>query len=349
MTAPLVRLTNVNKSFGGVKALKAVSFELRSGEVHALVGENGAGKTTLVKLITGALQPDAGTMEVNGGTADFPRRFRAMADNSEETSSRGDRLWGGLLAGFMGQSVQRPLKPAQARQLGIACIYQQPALFPDLTVAENVALRLEAPSTLRRIDWRRRRERARQLLGRVGADISPEALVRDLSMPHQQLVEIACAVGAEARVVIMDEPTASLTQREQHLLFAVVRDLKERGAGVVYVSHRLEEVFALADRVTVLRDGENVRTCAANELNESSLIHLMVGRELPLTRPTAVAAGVEVVLSLREVRCSLSGVRDISLDLRAGEILGLAAWLAPDGQNSRERCLGLHQRIPGRS
>jgi rhamnose transport system ATP-binding protein len=287
MTAPRFGLTNVNKSFGGVHALKAVSFELLPGEVHALVGENGAGKSTLVKLITGALQPDAGTIEVEGEPIDH-------------------------------------LTPARARQLGIACIYQQPALFPDLTVAENIALRLEASSAFRRIDWPRQREQARRLLERVGAEISAETRVRDLSMPHQQLVEIACAVGAEAHVVIMDEPTASLTHREQHLLFAVVRDLKERGAGVVYVSHRLEEVFALADRVTVLRDGEGIRTCPANDLDEASLIRLMVGRDLALGGAVGAAAPGPAVLSLRGLGCSLSGVRDINLDLRSGEILGLA-------------------------
>jgi len=287
MPAPLLRLTKIEKSFGAVQALKSVSFELLPGEVHALVGENGAGKSTLVKVITGAQHPDAGTIE-------------------------------------MGSRPIERLTTSRARQLGVACVYQHPALFPDLTVAENIGLRLGSASVFQRVHWAQQAERARRLLERVGTTISPEAPVRELSMPHQQLVEIACAVGADARVVIMDEPTASLTQREQHLLFAVVRDLRQAGAGIVYVSHRLEEVFALADRVTVLRDGESVRTCPAGELTESSLIRLMVGRELSLAQPDDQTTPGEVVLSLEHVGCSFSGVEDISLELHAGEILGLA-------------------------
>jgi rhamnose transport system ATP-binding protein len=223
MTATLLQLTSVAKSFGAVRALKGVSLDLRAGEVHALLGENGAGKSTLIKVITGAHQPDGGSIEING-----------------------ERV--------------AQLTPASAHKLGIACIYQQPALFPDLTVAENIGLRLESASALRKVNWLVRHKRAEELLKRIGAEISPDAEVRSLSMPEQQLVEIACALGAGARIVIMDEPTASLTQKEQHLLFAVVKDLRASGVGVIYISHRLEEIFQLADRVTVLRDGESVGT-----------------------------------------------------------------------------------------
>src|SRR6185436_18405449 len=223
MPSPLLQLTSVTKSFGAVRALKGVSFELRAGEVHALLGENGAGKSTLIKIITGAHQPDGGTIEIDG---------RCVAN----------------------------LTPAGAHKLGVACIYQQPALFPDLTVTENIALRLEPATGLRRVNWPGRRVRAAQLLRRIGAAISPEAEVRSLSMPEQQLVEIACALGTDARIVIMDEPTASLTQPEQQLLFGVVRDLRANGVGIIYISHRLDEIFELADRVTVLRDGESVGT-----------------------------------------------------------------------------------------
>src|SRR5947209_7429381 len=228
----LLELSQVSKSFGAVTALKDVSFTLAAGEVHALVGENGAGKSTLIKIITGAHQPDSGALEVAG----------------EQVTH---------------------LTPAKARALGIACIYQQPALFPDLSVAENIALRLEKTSPAHAVRWAERNARARELLHRIGAEIDPAAEVRTLSMPEQQLVEIACALGAGARVVIMDEPTASLTQKEQHLLFAVVRDLRAHGVGVIYISHRLEEIFALADRVTVLRDGESVGTNPVDEINEA--------------------------------------------------------------------------------
>jgi rhamnose transport system ATP-binding protein len=287
MTAPLLQLTAVNKCFGAVCALKEVSFDLRPGEVHALLGENGAGKSTLIKIITGAYRPDSGRIEVSA------------------------------------QSVEH-LTPASAHKLGISCIYQQPALFPDLTVTENIALRLESGHPFRRLDWGERRGRARQLLQRIGAAIDPENEVRRLSMPEQQLVEIACTLGSGARIVIMDEPTASLTQKEQHLLFAVVRNLRSSGAGVIYISHRLEEIFALADRVTVLRDGESVGTNNVSEITESQLIKLMVGREVSHIFPPAESTHGEPILSLKNVGCAASAVHNITLDVRAGEVVGLS-------------------------
>ncbi len=283
----LLQLTALAKSFGGTRALKGVGFELRAGEVHALLGENGAGKSTLIKIVTGAHQPDSGTIAVAGQTVSG-------------------------------------LTPTSARALGIACIYQQPALFPDLTVAENIGLRLEAAGALRKVDWTRRRERAHDLLSRIGAAISPDAEVRALSMPEQQLVEIACALGAGARIVIMDEPTASLTQKEQHLLFKVVRELRASGVGVIYISHRLEEIFALADRVTVLRDGESVGTHLVGDINEAALIRLMVGREMTQIYPPSESTPGNIVLSLKGVGCRASGVRDVTLEVRAGEVFGLA-------------------------
>jgi rhamnose transport system ATP-binding protein len=284
---PLLRLSRIAKSFGAVRALKGVSLDLQAGEVHALLGENGAGKSTLIKVITGAHQPDGGLIELAGGR------------------------------------VER-LSPSAAHRLGIACIYQQPALFPDLTVAENIGLRLERAPTLSRVNWVGRRARATELLRRIGAAVSPDAEVRSLSMPEQQLVEIACALGAGARIVIMDEPTASLTQKEQHLLFAVVRDLRASGVGVIYISHRLEEIFALADRVTVLRDGESVGTSAVGDINEAGLIRLMVGREVTSLYPPRAGAPGGVVLALRGVGCAASGVHGVSLEVRAGEVVGLA-------------------------
>ena len=284
---PLLALRRAAKSFGGVRALKGVDFELQAGEVHALLGENGAGKSTLIKIITGAHQPDAGEIVVAGATV------------------------GGLT-------------PARAQQLGIACIYQQPALFADLTVAENIGLRLESSGAWRRIDWAARRVRARELLQQVGAEISPDAEVRSLSMPEQQLVEIACAIGSSARIVIMDEPTASLTRREQERLFGVVRAMRTAGTGVIYISHRLEEIFALADRVTVLRDGESVGTQALGALTETELIKRMVGREVNLLYPPAEGAPGAVVLDVRGLGCAAAGVHGISFQVRAGEVFGLA-------------------------
>lgn len=287
MPPPLLDLRHVAKSFGGARALRGVDFDLHAGEVHALLGENGAGKSTLIKIVTGAHQPDSGVLTVAG-------------------------------------EAVTALTPSAAHRLGIACIYQQPALFPDLTVAENIALRLEPGASLRRVDWTARRDRARTLLQRIGAAIAPDTEVRSLSMPEQQLVEIACALGAGARIVIMDEPTASLTQQEQHRLFAIVRELRQSGVGVIYISHRLEEIFALADRVTVLRDGESVGTFPVDGLTEATLIRLMVGREMTQIYPPAESAPGSVVLELNGVGCARSGVRDVSFAVRAGEVFGLA-------------------------
>jgi rhamnose transport system ATP-binding protein len=284
---PLLKLTGVSKAFGGVRALRDVSFELLPGEVHALIGENGAGKSTLIKIVSGAHQVDEGTLEVGG---------RVVTDND----------------------------PLRARALGVAVIYQQPALFPDLSVTENIAIALEPPGAWRRVRWAERRARATELLGRIGARIDPDAEARSLTMPEQQLVEIAKAVGADARIVIMDEPTASLSDREVENLFRVVGDLKARGAGIVYVSHRLDELPRIADRVTALRDGALVGTRPMNEVTRSDLIRMMVGRELAAVFPKADVPVGNVVLETRDLGCRESSVNGVSLTVRSGEILGLA-------------------------
>jgi rhamnose transport system ATP-binding protein len=283
----LLRLQDVSKAFGGVRALRGVSFDLRPGEIHALVGENGAGKSTLVRILTGAVKADAGTIEIEGRRVEH-------AD------------------------------PAAMRALGVAPIYQQPALLPDLTVAENVAMGLERGGPWRRVDWRARRERARQLLARVGAAIDVDAPAHSLRMAEQQLVEIARALGAAARILLMDEPTAALTDREATRLFDLMRDLRAQGVGVVYISHRLEEVQALADRVSVLRDGELVATRDIAELDRNEIIRLMVGREIQAIFPKRTVPIGDVVLSAENLGCRASGIRGVSFHVRAGEILGLA-------------------------
>jgi rhamnose transport system ATP-binding protein len=294
----------ITKSYEGVRALKGVSFDLQAGEVHALVGENGAGKSTLIKVITGAVLPDAGMLTVAGKPVSH-------------------------------------MTPAISRALGIAAIYQQPALFPHLTVAENIALALEAGHAWRRVDWRARSRLAADLLSRVGATIAPDRLVQTLSMPEQQMVEIAKALGAEAKVVIMDEPTASLTERETEQLFAVIERLRRGGAGIIYISHRLEEIFRVADRITVLRDGETVSTVARGDVGRAELIRLMVGRELASVFPKRTVAIGDVALELRGVTHDASGVRDVSLDVRRGEILGLAGLVGSGRTELAEVIFGL--------
>jgi rhamnose transport system ATP-binding protein len=283
----LLAVSGVAKAFAGVQALRGVSFDLFPGEVHALVGENGAGKSTLIKVITGAHQPDRGTLELEG---------RRLEHNS----------------------------PLLSRSRGIAAIYQQPALFPDLSVAENMALGFESGGPWRIIDWRARRARAKELLGRIGAEIDPDAPASALTMPEQQMVEIAKSLGGQAKVLIMDEPTAALPEHEVANLFRVVRELKEQGVGIIYISHRLDELYALADRVTVLRDGQTVATRPMKELERPELIRLMVGREISTIFPRRDAPEGDVLLETRNLGCRDSGVRGVSLSIRAGEIVGLA-------------------------
>jgi rhamnose transport system ATP-binding protein len=294
----------INKSFAGVQALRDVSFELRAGEVHALIGENGAGKSTLIKILTGAVTADSGTVTIAG---------RPVLHNS----------------------------PALARSLGIAAIYQQPALFPDLTVAENIALALESGGLWRRVNWKARAARARELLARAGAVIDPERVVGTLSMPEQQLVEIAKAIGANARIVIMDEPTASLTDREVDSLFQVIATLRGEGAGIIYISHRLEEISTIADRVTVLRDGQTVGTRRMAEVSRNDLIRLMVGRELSAVFPKREVPVGGVVLELRGVASAAAGVHDVSLEVKSGEILGLAGLVGSGRTQLAETIFGL--------
>ena len=300
----LLSAASITKAFAGVRALKGVSFDLRPGEVHALVGENGAGKSTLIKIITGAETPDRGELVVNG-------------------------------------HVVPSMDPGRSRALGIAAIYQQPSLFPDLTVAENIAIALETGGAWRRLDWAARQRRSAELLGRIGASIDPARLVDTLSMPEQQIVEIAKAIGADAKIVIMDEPTASLTEREVERLFTVIGLLKAHGCGIIYISHRLEEVFAIADRITVLRDGETVETCERAGVDRAALIRMMVGRELSAVFPKRAVPLGEVALELRHVSHRATGVTDVSCSVRQGEILGLAGLVGSGRTQLAEILFGL--------
>jgi rhamnose transport system ATP-binding protein len=309
--AEILRAENLTKSFAGVQALRRGAIDLRAGEIHALVGENGAGKSTLIRIIAGALSPDSGSLTIGGHPV-------------------------------------TEFSPVAARDLGVSVIYQQPALFPDLTVIENLALGLESPNLWRRIDWTARRKRAVELLDRAGAVIDPDSIVSSLSMPQQQLVEIARALGRAARILILDEPTASLSEREVGNLFRILRELRRQGLAIVYISHRIEEIFALADRVTVLRDGETVLTESIEQIDRASLsrraslIRMMVGREIEAVFPKREVAIGETILRVDNLSSSAAGLSNISLELRTGEILGLAG-LVGAGRSELARCLfGLH-------
>jgi rhamnose transport system ATP-binding protein len=301
---PLLAANLITKSYAGVRALAGVSFDVHGGEVHALVGENGAGKSTLIKVMTGAVTPDSGTLTIDGHT------FTSIS-------------------------------PSAARAHGIAAIYQQPALFPHLTVAENIAFAREPGAAWRRIDWGKRRGEARELLARVGADIDADSLVDTLSMPEQQLVEIAKAIGSAARVLIMDEPTASLSEREVARLFEVVARLKSEKVGIIYISHRLEEILSIADRVTVLRDGSTVGTHPREGLQRGTLINLMIGRELSAIFPKRSVPPGEVALELRGLACESAGIHDVSLHVRSGEIVGLAGLVGSGRTELAQTIFGL--------
>ena len=300
----LLSADSITKSYAGVRALEEVSFEVCAHEVHALVGENGAGKSTLIKVLAGVETAESGTLSIDG---------RAVSG----------------------------LDPARARSLGVAVVHQQPALFPHLSVAENLALGHERLRPWQRVNWERRQARARQLLARVGGNIEPARLVDSLTMAEQQLVEIARALGADARILILDEPTASLTSREANALLAVVRQLRSDGAGVVYVSHRLDEVLAIADRVTVLRDGHLAGTEPASRLSPPDLVRLMVGNDLHDPAARAPHPGADVVLEVRHLSNRAAGVRDVSLTVGRGEVVGLAGLVGSGRTQLAETIFGI--------
>ncbi|RZQ59474.1 sugar ABC transporter ATP-binding protein [Amycolatopsis suaedae] len=285
-TAPVVALRGTGKAFGAVRALDDVSLELLPGRAHALLGENGAGKSTLIKLLAGVHRPDAGHVEVAGR----PARFTG---------------------------------PADARAAGIAVIYQEPTLFPDLSVAENVYMGRQPLRSGRRIDAAALDGLVRGLFGRLGVTLDPQRPARGLSIADQQVVEIAKALSFDARVVVMDEPTAALSPAEVRRLFDVARALLAEGVAVLFVSHRLDEVFQLCEQATVLRDGAHVWTGPLAGVGPDELVHRMVGRELSALYPDGRGTPGGVVLSAR--RLTREGVfTDVSFDLRAGEVVALA-------------------------
>jgi rhamnose transport system ATP-binding protein len=288
-TTPLVELRGITKTYGGVHALSDVSFAIEPGEVHALVGENGAGKSTLVKILTGVIQPDDGMLLIEG-------------------------------------EAQRISDPQAAHRLGIVAMYQEPTVFQDLSVAENVFAGRHPRSSLRTVAWRQMRAEASRILDELGVDFGPDAPVRGLGVADRQLLEIAKALSSSARLLIMDEPTAALSPHEADNLFATARRLRDRGVVVLFISHRLEEVTALADTVTVLRDGGHVATRPARELPHDEIIRLMVGRSLDALFPKEEAEIGAVVFKAEGL--SRRGVFfDVSFELRRGEIVGLAGFV----------------------
>ena len=306
--APVIQARHVTKSFGGVHALQDVQFEAVPGEVHAILGENGAGKSTLIKILTGVHQPDSGQLFLDGQ----PVRF---------SSTR------------------------EAQEHGIAAIYQEPSLFPDLDLAENILVGRQ-PVRRGAVDWKRMYAEADALLRRLGLALDPRTKARALSVAQQQVVEIARALSINAKVLIMDEPTSSLTLREVEELFAIVHQLRAAGTAVIFISHRLEELFALADRVTILRDGTYVGTQPMSSVTTDGLIRLMVGRTLGELFPKQTVEAGAVVLEVAGLGVEGS-FSDVSFQLRRGEILGMAGLIGAGRTNVARALFGTEPATAG--
>ncbi|NLJ25337.1 MAG: sugar ABC transporter ATP-binding protein [Firmicutes bacterium] len=286
---PILEVRNVTKRFPGVVALNRVNLTVRPNEIHALLGENGAGKSTLMKIISGAYQKDEGEILLDGRPVQIS-------------------------------------KPSDSMNLGIAIIYQDLNLIPDLSVAENIFFgRLPHKGFLRAVDFNMIKHASQELLTRVNARIDPMARVGDLSVADRQLVAIARALSFKPRVLIMDEPTASLSAQEVQTLFDVMRDLKTQNVGLIFISHHLEEIFEIADRVTVLRDGQYVDSKPIDELDKETIVHMMVGRRMETLYPRVHSPQPDSDVVLRVEGLSQGNtLHDISFGLRRGEILGIS-------------------------
>ncbi|MCX8488682.1 MAG: sugar ABC transporter ATP-binding protein, partial [Opitutales bacterium] len=285
----MLRALELRKDFGGLTVLHPTSIDFHPGEVHALMGENGAGKSTLMKVLAGLYRPDVGHVEWRGVHADF-------------------------------------VSPHDALVAGIAMIHQELMPIPDLTVAENITLGCEPCSSFGRIDRAAQLSQAQALLGELESDIDPSRLMRTLTVAQAQVVEIAKALGRNADVILMDEPTAALSDQEVAALFRTIARLKTRGVAIVYTTHKMDEVFRLADRISVLRDGHLVGTAPATELNPSKLITMMVGRDLAAVFPSREPASDEALLEVEGLTRE-PAYRNISFQIRRGEVLALAGLM----------------------
>jgi ribose transport system ATP-binding protein len=306
----LVRMTAIDKHFPGVHALKSARFDLAEGEVHALMGENGAGKSTLMKVLSGIYQPDGGTVEVSGKPA----------------------------------TIQGP---RAAQSLGIGIIHQELALMNDLTVAQNIFIGREPRRSFGRLDEHKLNADADAIFAQMKVQIDPKAEVRSLSVARQQMVEIAKALSFRSRILIMDEPTAALNDAETNELFAIIRRLKSEGVGVVYISHKMDEIRRISDRVTIMRDGAYVGTVHAADTPIETIISMMVGRDLESVHveiPDLSTAPVAL-----EVRGLSRGraIRDVSFDLKQGEILGFAGLMGAGRTEVARAIFGADPRDAG--
>lgn len=303
MAKKMLEMKNIVKNFPGVQALKDVDFDLYEGEVHGLVGENGAGKSTLIKILSGDYAMSSGEVFIDEGKVDFK-------------------------------------SPADSHAIGIRVIYQELVTMDTLTAAENIFVGQIPKNRAGFVDWKRMNKVSREVLERMNVNINPKKVVGDLSIHQKQIVEIAKAINKEAKILVMDEPTAALGEDDTESLFEIIKNLKKQGVGIIYISHRLEEVFEITDRVTVLRDGKKIGTERTNETTKSNLISMMVGRELESYYAKKEA---EIGETLMEVKgLTINGiVEDISFGLKSGEILGLFGLLGSGRLNITRALYGL--------
>ena len=307
-----LEVNRISKSFPGVKALDQVDFSVRSGEVHALVGENGAGKSTLMKILSGIYTPDEGegTIIFQGNTVNYQNPIQALND-------------------------------------GIILIHQELSLVQELTVAENIFLGHLPLKTFGRVDWKELFDNTERIIAQLKCDFKPSDLVSTLSIAYQQMVEIGRALSREAKLIFFDEPTASLTDSEVKVLFENIQNLKARGTAIVYISHNMDEIFKITDRITVMRDGRKTGTLKTPETSRNEVISLMIGRELKdLFQTTEKNIGKEVLRV--ENLCRDNYVKDVSFDIRSGEVLGLYGLVGAGRSETAEAIFGIVQKDGGK-
>ncbi|MCF7941878.1 MAG: sugar ABC transporter ATP-binding protein [Spirochaetia bacterium] len=303
-------MEGVSKSFPGVKALKDVTFTLNRGEVHVLMGENGAGKSTLMKVLAGLYNRDAGRILLNGHDVAFH-------------------------------------SPSEAIAAGISMIHQELMPIPHLTVAENIYLGREPVTFLRTIDRRKLEAMTRELFERLHLNIDPWSIMKDLSVAEMQMVEIAKATSWNSDIIIMDEPTSAITDQEVENLFRIIRQLKNEGSGIIYISHKMDEIFEIGDIITVFRDGEYVQTCPIKGLERSRLISMMVGREIQDIFPKTECAIADTILEVKDL--TLPGIFEkLSFQLHRGEILGIAGLMGAGRTELVETLFGIRKKSEGR-